>query len=150
LILVIRDSKIVGFHRYLYEEDTSLSSGPSFKPISSISPGGIQAIQAAQEGSESKGAKGEATKQPLLPVQPPKPTAPTKITASTPAQIGAAILAARTTAGPSQTELAAKLKTARQNVQRLEKGRSTSSTNSLLHIANATGHKPVITFSPVP
>jgi ribosome-binding protein aMBF1 (putative translation factor) len=48
-----------------------------------------------------------------------------KNTARPPAQIGAAILAARTTAGLSQTELAAKLKTAQQNVQRLEKGGST-------------------------
>jgi ribosome-binding protein aMBF1 (putative translation factor) len=107
----------------------------------------IQAIQAAQEGGKSKRAKGAATKQPLVPVQPVKPIAPPKeIIASTPAQIGAAILAARTTAGLSQTELAAKLETAQQNVQRLEKGGSTPSTNTLLRIAKATGHKLVITF----
>jgi hypothetical protein len=34
-------------------------------------------------------------------------------------------------------------------VQRLEKGGSTPSTNTLLRIAKATGHKLVITFSPV-
>jgi ribosome-binding protein aMBF1 (putative translation factor) len=110
----------------------------------------IQAIQAAQEGSKSKCPKAPATKQPLVPVQPLIPSAPAKeITASTPAQIGAAILAARTTAGLSQNQLAVKLKTAQQNVQRLEKGGSTPSTNTLLRIAKATGHKLVITFSPV-
>jgi transcriptional regulator with XRE-family HTH domain len=42
-------------------------------------------------------------------------------------------------AGLSQTELAAKLKTAQQNVRRREKGGSTSSTNTLLRIAKAAG-----------
>jgi len=51
--------------------------------------------------------------------------------------------------GCHKTELDAKLKTAQQNVQRLEKGGSTPSTNTLLRIAIATGHKLVITFSPV-
>ena len=51
--------------------------------------------------------------------------------------------------GLSQTELAAKLKTAQQNVQRLEKGGNTPSISTLLRIAKATGHKLVITFSPV-
>ena len=110
----------------------------------------IQAIQAAQDGSKSKRAKGAATKQPLVPVPSLKSAMPAKeIIASTPAQIGAAILAARITAGLSQNQLAAKLKTAQQNVQRLEKGGSTPSTNTLLRIAKATGHKLVITFNPV-
>jgi transcriptional regulator with XRE-family HTH domain len=80
--------------------------------------------------------------QPLQPASPP----PKDITASTPAQIGAAILAARTTAGLPQNDLAAKLKTAQQNVQRLEKGGSIPSTNTLLRIAKATGHKLVLSF----
>ena len=66
-----------------------------------------------------------------------------------PAQIGAAILAARVTAGLPQNRTRPKLKPAQQNVQRLEKGGSTPSTNTLLRIAKATGHKLVITFSPV-
>ena len=60
-----------------------------------------------------------------------------------------AILAARTTAGLSQNGLAAKLKTAQQNVQRLEKGGNIPSTNTLLRIAKATAHQLVITFSRV-
>jgi transcriptional regulator with XRE-family HTH domain len=75
---------------------------------------------------------------------------PKEITASTPAQIGAAILAARTTAGLSQSDLAEKIKTAQQNVQRPEKGGSIPTTKTLLRIARATRHKLVITFTPLP
>jgi transcriptional regulator with XRE-family HTH domain len=61
--------------------------------------------------------------------------------------LGAAILAARTAAGLSQTELGAKLKTAQTNIARLEKGGSIPSTTTLQRIAKATGHKLMITFS---
>jgi transcriptional regulator with XRE-family HTH domain len=80
-----------------------------------------------------------------LPIKPASP--PKHVTAATPAQLGAAILAARTAAGSSQTELAAKLKTAQTNIARLERGGSIPSTNTLQRIAKATGHKLVITFS---
>ena len=83
-------------------------------------------------------------------MNPPKQLAaapPAKeITASNPAQIGAAILAARTTADLSQNDLAARLKTAQTNIARLERGGSIPSTNTLQRIAKATGHKLVITF----
>ena len=68
-------------------------------------------------------------------------------TANTPAEIGAAILAVRTTAGLSQNALAARLKTPQPNVARLEKGGSIPSTNTLQRIAKATGHRLMITFS---
>ena len=61
--------------------------------------------------------------------------------------LGAAILAARTAAGLSQIELAAKLKTAQANIARLEKAGSIPSTNLLQRVAKATGHKLTITFS---
>jgi ribosome-binding protein aMBF1 (putative translation factor) len=110
----------------------------------------IQAIQATQGNTSKRSSKGANTPKPaLVPVNPPKQTAPPakEITASTPAQIGAAILAARTTAGLSQNDLAARLKTAQTNIARLERGGSVPSTNTLLRIAKATGHKLVITLS---
>lgn len=110
----------------------------------------IQAIQATQGSTSKRSPKGASAPKPaLVPVNPPKQTAPPakEITASTPAQIGAAILAARTTAGLSQNDLAARLKTAQTNIARLERGGSIPSTNTLQRIAKATGHKLVITFS---
>ncbi len=59
----------------------------------------------------------------------------------------AAKFAVRTGAGVSQTELAAKLKTAHANIARLEKAGSISSTNTLQRIAKATGHKLTIAFT---
>jgi len=82
-------------------------------------------------------------------VIPPKQSAAPKakeFTASTPAQIGPAILAARTAAGLSQEDLAARLKTAQTNIARLERGGSIPSANTLHRIAKATGHKLVMTF----
>lgn len=110
----------------------------------------IEAIQATQDAGKgkSKRVRGVSPKPFLVPVQPLKPASPPKdITASSPAQIGGAIHAARTTAGLSQNDLAAKLKTAQTNIARLERGGSIPSTNTLLRIAKATGHKLVITFS---
>jgi transcriptional regulator with XRE-family HTH domain len=72
---------------------------------------------------------------------------PKEITASRTSDIGAAIVSARTAARLSQQELAAKLKTSRSNVIRLEIGRSIPSTTTLQRIAKATGHKLVISFT---
>jgi len=107
----------------------------------------IEAIQATQDGKGKRTTK--ATGKPaLVPVQAKPAAAPPKeITASTPAQIGAAILAARNTAGLSQNDLAARLRTAQTNIARLERGGSIPSTNTLLRIAKATGHKLIITFT---
>jgi urease accessory protein UreF len=76
-----------------------------------------------------------------------KPARPAKeiIAAET---IGVAIIAARTSAGLSQTELASRTKTA-QPLGRLEKGGSLPSVRTLQRIAKATGHKLVISFTPI-
>jgi len=111
----------------------------------------IQAIQATQGHTAKRPAKGAApkpvpAKAGMVPVRT-KPATPSKeVTAAAPSQLGAAILAARTAAGLSQTALAVKLKTAQANVVRLEKGRSMPSTTTLQRIAKATGHKLAITF----
>jgi uncharacterized protein len=108
----------------------------------------IEAIQATQHGKAKRPAKA-AAKPALVPVQTKLPSPPKEFTAATPAQLGAAILAARTAAGLSQTQLGAKLKTAQANIARLEKGGSIPSTTTLQRIAKATGHKLLISFSPV-
>lgn len=107
----------------------------------------IEAIQATQQrDGKVKHSKDTADKTYLLPA-PPTPVKPSKVlTASTPAEIAAAILAVRTAAGLSQIALAAKLKTAQANVARLEKGRSPPSTSTLQRIAKATGHTLRISF----
>jgi ribosome-binding protein aMBF1 (putative translation factor) len=108
----------------------------------------IQAIQATQDGKAKRPAKAAAAKPSLVPVQPQPARRPSnEVTATAPAQLGAAILAARTTAGLSQTALGTKLKMAQANIARLEKGGSIPSTTTLQRIAKATGHKLVITFS---
>jgi uncharacterized protein len=107
----------------------------------------IEAIQATQDGKRKRPtAKTGAAKPALVPLQP-KPASPTKeFTAAAPSQLGAAILAARTTAGLSQAELGAKIKTAQANIARLEKNGSVPSTSTLQRIAKATGHKLIIIF----
>ena len=107
----------------------------------------IQAIQATQDGKAKRSAKAGAAKPPLVPVQRIPASRPKVITATAPSQLGAAILAARTAAGLSQIELAAKLKTAQANIARLEKAGSIPSTSTLHRVAKATGHKLTITFS---
>lgn len=102
----------------------------------------IQAIQATQ--SDPAPRKAKATVTPPLPVQQAAP--PQEIAAATPSRIGTAIRTARTKAGLSQTQLAAKLKTSQANIARLENNRSVPSTTTLLRIAKATGHKLVISF----
>ena len=110
----------------------------------------IQAIQAAQ-GNNTKRAAKAITKPVLVPTAPPKKVkTPKEIIAAGPSQLGTAILAARTGAGFSQIELAARLKTSQANIVRLEKGRSLPSTRTLQSIAKATGHKLVITFTRTP
>jgi uncharacterized protein len=106
----------------------------------------IQAIQATQGGNAKRPAKASA-KPPLVPVQPKPASPPKEVTVTAPSRLGAAILAARTAAGLSQTELAAKLKTAQANIARLEKTGSIPSTSTLHRIAKATGHKLTITFT---
>jgi uncharacterized protein len=107
----------------------------------------IQAIQATQGGNAQRPARAAAAKPPLVPVKPRPASLPKEVTAGAPSQLGAAILAVRTAAGLSQTELAAKLKTAQANIARLEKAGSIPSTSTLQRIAKATGHKLTITFS---
>jgi ribosome-binding protein aMBF1 (putative translation factor) len=106
----------------------------------------IQAIQATQQDDKHKSGRGAPAPKSLVPVQA-KPASPPKEVTARPSQLGAAILAARTAAGLSQTELAAKIKTAQTNIARLERGGSMPSTNTLQRIAKATGHKLLITFS---
>ena len=106
----------------------------------------IEAIQAAH-GSKAKGGAKRSSMSSLVPVVP-APTKPAKtLTAASLSDLADAILAARTAAGLSQIQVAAKLKTSQANVVRLEKGRSLPSTRTLQRIAQATGHKLVITFT---
>jgi ribosome-binding protein aMBF1 (putative translation factor) len=63
-------------------------------------------------------------------------------------ELGAAILAARTTAGLSQIALAERLETSQANIVQLEKGRFAPRVNTLEKIARATGHELVISFVP--
>jgi uncharacterized protein len=109
----------------------------------------IQAIQATQDGKAKRPIKAAAVKPSLVPVQPKPASRPKVVTATAPSQLGAAILAARTAAGLSQTGLAAKLKTAQANIARLEKIGSIPSTSTLQRVAKATGHKLTITFTRV-
>jgi len=69
------------------------------------------------------------------------------VTDAAPAQLGAAILAARTAAKLLQIVLASRLKTSQANIVRLEKGRSLPSTRTMQRIAKATGHELVIIFT---
>ncbi len=107
----------------------------------------IEAIQATQDGKAKRPAKATAAKPSLVPVQAIPASRPKVVTATAPYQLGAAILAARRAAGLSQTELAAKLKTAQANIARLEKTGSIPSTSTLQRVAKATGHKLTITFT---
>jgi hypothetical protein len=103
----------------------------------------IQAIQATEGGNAKRPAKA-AAKPPLVPMVPvqSKPASPPKIvTATAPSKLAAAILAARTAAGLSQSALAAKHKTAQAKIARLEKAGSIPSTSTLQRIAKATGHR---------
>lgn len=120
----------------------------------------IEAIQSSQAGSSKRRRptppaeevrRAVAVPAPgasmLLPRAPPPAARPRRaLTATGPSQIARAILAARTAAKLSQTELAARLKTSQAAVLRLEKGRSRPSSRTLHRIAKATGHDLVISF----
>jgi uncharacterized protein len=106
----------------------------------------IQAIQAAQAAAP-KGSKSKPPALSLVPAQPKPAKAHKEVTATSLAQLAGAILAARTAAGISQMELAARIKASQGNIVRLEKGRSIPTTRTLQRIAKATGHELAITFS---
>ena len=57
-------------------------------------------------------------------------------------EIARAVIRARTAAGLSQAELAAKMGTAQSYVARLESGRTLPSTRTLMKVAEATGTRP--------
>ena len=114
----------------------------------------IEAIQAAQGESAKRSPKrtaktsvAPATKSKPVKSKPPKRKPAKSVTATAPAQVGAAIRATRIAAGLSQTALAARLETAQANIVRLENGRSLATTRTLQRIAKATGHQLVITFT---
>lgn len=62
--------------------------------------------------------------------------------------LAAAVIAARTYAGLTQTELAEKMGTSQSAIARLEGGRSKPSTSTLEKLAQATGTKLRISFEP--
>ncbi len=57
-------------------------------------------------------------------------------------------IAARARAGLTQKQIAARMKTTRAVISRLESGRMNASTRTLERYARATGHKLKITFEP--
>ena len=57
-------------------------------------------------------------------------------------------IAARARAGLTQKQIAARMKTTRAVISRLESGRMKPSTRTLERYARATGHKLKITFEP--
>ena len=59
-----------------------------------------------------------------------------------------ALIEARTRAGITQTELAARMKTTQSAVARLESGRTAPSTRTLEKVAQATGTRLRIQFDP--
>lgn len=64
-------------------------------------------------------------------------------------QLAEALIAARTRAGLSQTQLARKMKTSQSYVARLESGKVHPSTEALERFATATGTRLKISFEPV-
>jgi ribosome-binding protein aMBF1 (putative translation factor) len=63
-------------------------------------------------------------------------------------QLAAQLIEARARAGFTQEQLAARMKTTRTVVSRLESGRMKPSTRTLERFAKATGHKLRITLEP--
>lgn len=63
--------------------------------------------------------------------------------------LAAAVAKARKRSGLSQSELARRMKTTQSTIARLESGRGTPSTRTLLRFAEATGHRLKISFEPV-
>ena len=130
------------------KEFYQLGSSASFANIETSGVLDPLSVWRALEGGKAKRhPKPTAGSPSLVPVRSQPASSPKEVTAAAPSQLGAAILAVRTAAGLSQTELAAKLKTAQANIARLEKAGSIPSTNTLQPIAKATGHKLTITFT---
>ena len=65
-------------------------------------------------------------------------------------RLASVMIAARTRAGLTQEELAARMKTKQAVIARLDSGRVKPSTRTLERIAQATGHRLKISFEPVP
>jgi ribosome-binding protein aMBF1 (putative translation factor) len=63
-------------------------------------------------------------------------------------QLARQLIGARARAGLTQGQLAARMKTTRTVISRLESGRMKPSTRTLERYARATGHKLKITFEP--
>jgi ribosome-binding protein aMBF1 (putative translation factor) len=63
-------------------------------------------------------------------------------------QLARQMIGARARAGLTQEQLAARMKTTRTVISRLESGRMKPSTRTLERYARATGHKLKITFEP--
>ncbi|MCY4318683.1 MAG: helix-turn-helix transcriptional regulator [Alphaproteobacteria bacterium] len=63
-------------------------------------------------------------------------------------ELGRALIEARTRAGMTQAELAARMKTTQSAVARLESGRVPPSTRTLEKVARATGTRLRIQFDP--
>ena len=63
-------------------------------------------------------------------------------------QLAREMIGARARAGLTQDQLAARMKTTRTVVSRLESGRMKPSTRTLERFAKATGHKLKISFEP--
>ena len=63
-------------------------------------------------------------------------------------QLAREMIGARARAGLTQEQLAARMKTTRTVVSRLESGRMKPSTRTLERFAKATGHKLKISFEP--
>jgi ribosome-binding protein aMBF1 (putative translation factor) len=63
-------------------------------------------------------------------------------------QLASLLIGARARADLSQEQLAARMKTTRTVISRLESGRMKPSMRTLERFARATGHKLEITFSP--
>ena len=57
---------------------------------------------------------------------------------------------ARGAAGLTQQELAKRMKTSQSYIARLEGGKETPSTRTLNRFAEATGHRVIINFEPLP
>lgn len=57
---------------------------------------------------------------------------------------------ARSTAGLTQQELAERMQTSQSYIARLEGGKETPSTRTLNRFAEATGHRVIINFEPIP
>jgi ribosome-binding protein aMBF1 (putative translation factor) len=63
-------------------------------------------------------------------------------------QLASQLIGARARAGLTQEQLAARMKTTRTVISRLESGRMKPSTRTLERLAKATGHKLKITLEP--